>query len=55
MVAVELDAKRGMSSGLRHWNQLLIWGRQQKTRRSGFLQDHPDILSEASEAMVDHP
>jgi hypothetical protein len=28
---------------------------KQKTRRGGFLQDHYDILSVASEAMVDHP
>ncbi len=25
-----------------------------KTRRSGFFQDHPDSLSAASQAMVDH-
>ena len=32
-----------------------LFRRQQKTRRSGFFQDHSNTLSGASEAMVDHP
>jgi hypothetical protein len=36
-------------------NRRGLYRTQQKTRRSGFFQDHPDFLSAASEAMVDHP
>ena len=36
-------------------NQPASFEKATKTRRSGFLQDHSDILSAASQAMVDHP
>jgi hypothetical protein len=44
----------GYFLGIYSFENRLI-GRQQKTRRSGFFQDHPNILSAALRAMVDRP
>jgi hypothetical protein len=36
-------------------SEILKSHKQQKTRRSGFFSDHPNILSAATLAMVDRP